>query len=77
MSPIDFNRTVHGYTADGSPIVRYERAGKWYVEPDGGKRRSVKLAEAALLAVAGRPLLGRAGGQAFDAQVRRIQKTQS
>lgn len=70
---VTFDRTVHGYTAEGHPIVRYERAGKWYVEPENGKRRHVKITEAAQLAVAGRPLLDRAGGQVFDARVRRIQ----
>lgn len=68
----DFDRTVHGYTSDGDPIVRYDRAGKFYVEPEGGKRRPVKLAEAAQLAVAGRALLGRFSGTRFDAAVRKL-----
>lgn len=68
----NFDRTVHGFTADGAAIVRYDRAGKWYVEPKEGKRRAVKLTEAVQLAVAGRPLLNKAGGLAFDAKVRKL-----
>lgn len=69
---VEVDRTVHGYTADGEPIVRHERAGKWFVELEDGKRRGVKLGEAAELAAAGRPLLDRTGGQMFDARVRNI-----
>lgn len=60
---------MHGYTADGAEIVRYDRAGKWYVEPKGGKRRHVKIAEAVQLAFAGRVLDGRYGGSRFGAKV--------
>ena len=72
MTRDDFDRTVHGYTAEGAPIVRYDRAGKWYVEPEGGKRRPVTLTEAAKLAIAGRVLENRAGGLAFNAKVRKL-----
>jgi hypothetical protein len=66
------DRQVHGYTTDGAAIVRYDRAGKWWVEPEGGKRRPVKLDEAAALAAAGRALLNRYGGTRFDATVRAL-----
>jgi len=66
-------RTVHGYDENGAEIVRYERAGKWYLEPtDGGRRRAVTLTEAARLAIAGRVLPNRAGGLAFNAKVRKL-----
>ena len=70
----DFDRTVHGLTVDGDEIVRYERAGKWWVEPKAGKRRPVKLAEAAELAVAGTAFLDRFSGSRFDALVRQFRE---
>lgn len=65
------DRTVHGHTADGHEIVRYDRAGKWYVETRFAPRRDVSLREAVRLAVAGTPQLDKCGGQAFDAKVRK------
>lgn len=66
------DRAIHGYTAGGDAIVRYDRAGKWYVEPKDGKRRQVNLTEAATLAIAGRAL-DAYGGQAFRAKIRQMQ----
>jgi len=66
-----WDRIVHAYTAEGHPIVRYERASKWYIEPEGGKRRQVTLRDAAEAAVAGRIL---SGGQMFRAVVRRVRE---
>jgi len=67
------DRTVHARTSDGGEVVRYDRAGKWYVEWPGRMRprRLVTLREAVELAVAGQPLLGQAGGKSFDAKVRK------
>lgn len=74
--PVPFDRTVHGTTTDGAEIVRYERAGKWFVEPvDGGKRRGISLDEAAKLALSGQVFLGRAGGLRFDARVQQLRAT--
>ncbi|WP_431798591.1 hypothetical protein [Microbacterium kunmingense] len=70
--PLGETRTVHGVAADGAEIVRYERAGKWFVEPGEGKRRAVSLSEAAALAVAGTSYSGRSGGGRFDAAVRKL-----
>ena len=67
------DRIVHGLTETGAEIVRYERAGKWFVEPkDGSKRTPVTLTRAAELAVAGTVFAPRAGGQAFNAKVAKL-----
>lgn len=64
------DRTVHGTTADGGQIVRYDRAGKWYVEyKDGRPCRHVTVQRAADLAV--EALTGVPGGRRFDALVTR------
>lgn len=64
-------RTVHGLTVFGNEIVRYDRAGKWYVENIIGTRRHVTVREAARAAKHGRAFLGRHGGAAFDKWVKR------
>lgn len=65
------DRTVHGKTADGGEIVRYDRAGKWYVEWPTN-RYQVSLREAARLASmpGASAFLGRSGGLRFDAAMR-------
>lgn len=68
------NRTVHGFTDDGGEIVRYDRAGKWYFEYRDRRRRHVTIAEAVKAAIAGKALLDRPGGLAFDARVRRLRE---
>lgn len=76
MSRRELDRLVHGWTADGGEIVRYDRAGKWYIEypPDSDKkRRRVTLDDAAKAAIAGKVVLGRYGGARFDARVRALQ----
>lgn len=67
------DRIVHGTTAYGATLVRYDRAGKWYVEHDG-KRWAVTVAEAAeLMAEPGaRWFAERPGSQALTPKVRRI-----
>jgi hypothetical protein len=67
------DRRVHGYAADGSEIVRYDRAGKWYVEPTRrGARRLITCSEAAQMAYYGQVRLGLVGGTAFDARYLRL-----
>lgn len=60
-------------TPDGvGEIVRYDRAGTWYVERPGSvlTRRKVTVAEAADLAARGEHCSGKPGGRRFDALVR-------
>ncbi|BDZ52673.1 hypothetical protein GCM10025867_49140 (plasmid) [Frondihabitans sucicola] len=80
MSLNPTERVVHAALSDGGEIVRYDKAGAWYVEwpPGGGKkRRKLKLSEAVALAVeahdskGGFVALGRYGGTRFDADVRK------
>jgi hypothetical protein len=71
------DRTVHA-SYDGMEIVRYDRAGKWYLEPTNPmlKRQAVTISQAVSQAlwaeahVMGRIFLGRSGGKVFDAKVR-------
>jgi len=76
---MSYDRTVHGWTADLAEIVRYDRAGKWYVEypPATLKpRRPVSVAEAVRLATeaGARVFANRYGGQAFNARVRALSR---
>lgn len=67
------DRVVHGLTETSAEIVRYERAGKWYIEPtDGSRRTAVTITRAAELAIAGTVFPNRAGGQAFNAKVAKL-----
>jgi hypothetical protein len=67
------DRTVHASSSEWE-IVRYDRAGKWFVEWKAGliPCRQVGVREAARLAVKaakdgdGEIFLGRAGGRSFD-----------
>ena len=68
------DRTVHGLTEDGAESVRYDRAGKWYIER-AGFRHPVTVAEAAQKAAEGRHYGRLPGGQVFDAQVRRWRRS--
>ncbi len=71
MKPYD--RTVHARYRD-MEIVRYDRAGKWYLEPTipGCKRQHVTIKVAAesarwgLLNAGGSWTPGLSGGSAFD-----------
>lgn len=73
------DRTVHCtiVTDPRSEIVRYDRAGKWFVEA-GPYRRSITLTEAVAFAAQDRPAViwheGRPGGGAFDAKVRKARE---
>lgn len=75
----DLDRRVHAEHAQGYLIVRYSRAGKWYLEREedgvGGptsRRRLLTVAEAAQIATEPGWVWheGRVGGTAFDAKVR-------
>ena len=70
---------VHIRLRDGREIVRYDRAGKWYIEhpaPDN-RRFWLKLADA--VSWAADPLaevfLNLPGGVAFDRGVKRLRET--
>ncbi len=71
------DRTVH---AEGiaAEVVRYDRSGKWYIEPkNGAQRRHVGVNEAAeWAAVAATAVFtGRPGGVVFDRRVARERGT--
>jgi hypothetical protein len=63
------DRTVHG-VSDQWEIVRYDRAGKWYLEAADGRRVRVGVRHAARVAADGTFHPGLPGGQAFDRLVR-------
>jgi hypothetical protein len=70
------DRRVHGHTDDGGEIVRYDRAGKWYVEYPRARMipcRRTTLGEAAFLATrdGADAIRGLPGGRAFDAACQR------
>lgn len=63
--------------ADGSEIVRYDRTGKWYIEPlpeTARKRRQVDVTSAARSAALGTATLGLPGGNTFDRRVRDLRQ---
>ncbi len=69
------DRRVHASLADGSFVVRYDRAGKWFHEwPNKWMRsRRLTLQEAVDLATepGARVNLGLSGGLSFDRKVER------
>lgn len=70
------DRTVHAEN-EHCEIVRYDRAGKWYLEPkqSGLQRRRVGIGSTAVEAVRAPGMtihFGLPGGGAFDRRVRRI-----
>lgn len=68
------DRTVHAETATWE-VVRYDRAGKWWVEKkDGSERQSLTFRQAveqgkAVIYEGGTIHRGRPGGRAFDRAV--------
>lgn len=66
------DRRVHATLPDGREVVRYDRAGKWYVEGPG-KRKLITFGEAVDLALTVDSVIhaGRVGGSRFDAVVGR------
>ena len=67
MTHLSQDRRVHAVLSDGGAVVRYDRAGKWFVEYPSG-RRSVSVREAARLAAehAETVYTGLPGGRTFD-----------
>lgn len=72
MPVIERDRTVHARTRLGNEVVRYDRAGKWYVESSSLPRQRLTLAQAVKMALApgAEVYFGRPGGGRFDAAVR-------
>jgi len=69
------DRTVHAH-CDCQEVVRYDRAGKWWIEMRDGTRYPVSLSEAVSEAAGcemcdGAIFYGRRGGTAFDRNVRK------
>lgn len=69
------DRRVHART-DAAELVRYGRAGKWYIEPfDASPRASVTLNKAVDVAMRwwyaehGTPIIGVPGGSRFDRMI--------
>lgn len=65
-------RIVHGYTADGAQIVRYNTTSTWWVEDAEGNRTRIDLLRAASAAAEGEALLGLPGGHRFSTEVKAI-----
>ena len=69
------DRIVHAVLPDGVLLVRYDRSGKWYLEPPANSnrpRQHLTLSGAVQAAlVADVVHLGRPGGQQFSAAYRR------
>jgi len=74
------DRKVHAFAENGSEVVRYDRAGKWWVEHPAGSllpARQVSMREAARIAIefwyerGGSVNFGVPGGSAFDREIRK------
>lgn len=70
------DRIIHAVCEDGREVVRYQRAGKWYIEPKEGARRLVTIGEAVEVAAVSRlgggsVYYGQPGGSRFDSAVAR------
>lgn len=75
----DWDRSVHARLADGSEVVRYDRAGKYFLESPDGSRERITLGKAVQHAFTardndGRVFLDQPGGQSFDALFRRLDR---
>ncbi|WP_158303269.1 HNH endonuclease [Prauserella endophytica] len=68
----DDDRRVHIRLRDGREVVRYDRAGKWFVEFPEGRRHLLKLSEAVEWAFdkGAEVIFGVPGGARFDGLVR-------
>jgi hypothetical protein len=70
------DRVVHASNHEAE-IVRYDRAGKWYIEYRDGDRRRISLEQAAKFALQlyerdGVILTGKPGGRAFDRTIHEV-----
>ena len=66
-------RTVHGHSmfpSDPWDIVRYDRAGKWFIEHQDGRKRRISVRDAAFWTARNHFNPGLPGGRTFDALVR-------
>ena len=74
--PSATDRTVHAVHPDGDAIVRYDRAGKWFLEEVDGRRHPLQIPTAVDAAVRwvrhedGTIRYGLPGGTVFDARCR-------
>lgn len=68
MASTNGDRRVHAEHPDGTQVVRYDKAGKWYVERAGDPRQAVTIAQAVREALrpSMRVRLGVPGGATFD-----------
>jgi len=75
--PLQTDRRIHAQLADGTEVVRYERAGKWFHEGPGLRTR-LTLGQAAILATSQGALVrsGLPGGAMFDLRVRKVREEQ-
>jgi hypothetical protein len=72
------DRRIHAQLPDGSEVVRYERAGKWFHEGPG-LRTKLTLGQAAILATSHGAIVrsGVPGGGLFDLRVKKAREEQS
>jgi hypothetical protein len=71
------DRTVHGhstYPSNPWDVVRYDRAGKWYIEHDDGRRELVTVDRAAFYTARNHFNPGQPGGRRFDSLVRKYRR---
>lgn len=74
---MSIDRTVHARGSDGREVVRYDRAGKWWLERPDGTRAPLQLPTAVSEAVViaweggGEIYWNRHGGLRFDADVKK------
>lgn len=72
MSEPRADRRIHAVLPDGVLLVRYDRSGKWYLEPPTGRRRALTLPQAVDAARGADVVhLDVPGGRQFDAMLRR------
>ena len=69
------DRRIHAELPDGSEVVRYDRAGKWFHEGPG-LRRKITLGQAAVLACSRGAVIkpGIPGGGLFDLRVKKARE---
>lgn len=77
MSDRTVHATIHAESVGDVEVVRYDRAGKWWLEFPGGQRERVTLEGAAFHAGGCLPTVdvhfGLPGGSRFDSKVREFQ----
>lgn len=71
------DRTVHARGTDGREVVRYGRAGKWWLEQPDGRRHPLQVPTAVSEAYyieldGGQVFTGLAGGRMFDIGLRHL-----